>query len=250
MTATTSPISFQRTRLGKSAINVAPTERVLSAIVGGGLIYLGLRHFSKLGLLAVGVGAALIQRGSTGTCAMYQALNINTARRKAAEPEEYFDHGTQATVVVTINKSQQELYRFCRDFTNFARFMENVKRVDVKDDRTSHWVVAGPAGYDVEWDAELINDEPDHLIAWRSLANADVANSGSIRFLTAPGDRGTEVHVVLDYIPPAGRLGVAAAKIFGKDAQSQLKESLRRLKQIIEAGAAPTVKGQPRGSCN
>jgi uncharacterized membrane protein len=93
--------------------------------------------------------------------------------------------------------------------------MSHLESVAVVDDKRSHWVAKAPAiaGGKVEWDAEIINDEPNALIAWRSLENADVDNAGSVRFVPAPGDRGTEVKVVIDYIPPAGRVGKWVAKL-------------------------------------
>jgi uncharacterized membrane protein len=234
----------------RCAINVAPAERVLSGLVGGGLIYLGIRRWSSLlGLGMMGVGAAMLQRGWSGHCAMYQRLGISSAQEAPATPEQYFQRGTQAAFSVTIDKPPAELYRFWRDFNNLPRFMENLKRIEVIDEKRSHWVVEGPGGYELEWDAEIINDEPEHLVAWRTLGRSDVAISGSVRFLPAPGNRGTEVHVVADYIPPGGKLGVAAAKLFGKDAQAQIKTNLRRFKQLMETGEIPTAQGQPRGTC-
>jgi uncharacterized membrane protein len=126
--------------------------------------------------------------------------------------------------------------------------MDHLKAVTVQDDKRSHWVVKAPAGNEVEWDAEIINDEPNKTIAWRSLADACVANSGSVRFVPAPGDRGTEVHVVLDYLPFAGRIGVVIAKLFGQEPSQQIEEDLRQFKQVMEAGEVPTVEGQPAGN--
>jgi uncharacterized membrane protein len=97
----------------------------------------------------------------------------------------------------------------------------------------------------VSWDAEIINDEPNRLIAWRSLEGATVDNAGSIRFVPTP-DRGTEVRVVLDYIPPAGKLGAGVAWMFGRGASSEIKEDLRRFKALMETGEVPTTEGQPR----
>jgi len=103
-------------------------------------------------------------------------------------------------------------------------------------------------GMSVKWEAEIINDQPNELIAWRSLAGADVDNAGSVTFKPAPGDRGTEVSVTMDYIPPAGKAGSLFAKLFGKDANQVIREDLRRFKQLMETGELPTTEGQPRGA--
>jgi uncharacterized membrane protein len=150
---------------------------------------------------------------------------------------------------MTINRSPWDLYQFWRNFDNLPRFMKHVKSVNVIDEKRSHWVVDGPAGKSVEWDAEIINDEPNALIAWRSLANATVDNAGSVRFVPGPEGRGTEVRVVIDYIPPAGVVGKWVSMLFGKNPESEIREDLRRFKRVMETGEVPTTEGQPRGTC-
>ena len=228
-------------------VNVGSAERWASGMVGGTLALFGLRQRSLAGLAVAAVGAALIDRGVRGHCHVYDALNLDTAHAEPARPVEYFDRSIHVEHTVTINKSPEELYRYWRDFANLPRILNHVASVVVMDNRRSHWVAKAPAGYTVEWDAEIINEEPNRLVAWRSLADASVANAGSVRFLPAPGDRGTEVHVVLDYIPPAGRLGWVVAKLFGREPQQQVTEDLRRFKQFMETGGVPTTEGQPSG---
>jgi uncharacterized membrane protein len=241
--------SEQRGKEESKARNVGNGERIVSFASGAILAYLGLKQRSIPGLVMIGAGAMLVQRGATGHCGLYESMGVDTAHGgEPAAPEAYFNRGTHAAFAVTVNKSADELYRFWRDLTNLPKFMENLERVDVKDDKTSHWVVRGPAGKTVQWDAEIINDEPGKVIAWRSLGGADVDNSGSVRFVDT-GDRGTEVHAVIDYIPPAGSVGAFVAKLFGKDAQGQLDTNLRRFKQVMEAGEIATTQGQPRGTC-
>ena len=148
----------------------------------------------------------------------------------------------------TINKPADELYRFWHQFENLASFMKHVKEVRRIDDTRSHWVVSGPGNIDVEWDAEIINDAPNELIAWRSVEGAQVDNSGSVRFIPV-GDRGTEVRVVIDYIPPGGVFGKWFASIFSEAPEQTIREDLRRFKQLMETGTIPTTEGQPRGTC-
>jgi uncharacterized membrane protein len=115
------------------------------------------------------------------------------------------------------------------------------------DRRRSRWVVKGPAGRRVEWNAEIVNEIPDELIGWRTLNGADVIHATSVRFTPAPGGRGTHVHVRLQYDPPGGKIGSAIAWIFGKDPSPTIREDLRNFKQLMEAGERPTTTGQPRG---
>jgi uncharacterized membrane protein len=134
---------------------------------------------------------------------------------------------------VTIDRPPAEVYRFWRDFGNLPRFMTHLERVDVLDDRRSHWVARAPAGR-VEWDAEIVSDEADRGIAWRSLPEAPVHHEGKVSFTDAPGGRGTQVRVQLSYQPPGGRLGVTLARLAGEEPGQQVSDELRRLKQVLE----------------
>ena len=228
-------------------INVSTTERWLSAIAGGALAVIGIRRRSVGGVLLAAGGGLLIDRAARGHCMVYDALNLDTAHAEPAAPEEYFQRGIHVQESVTINKSPEELYRFWHDFTNLPRIMRHLESVTQIDEKRSRWKATAPAGWHVEWDAEIINDEPNQTIAWRSLAHASIPNSGSVRFVPAPGDRGTELHVTLDYIPPAGRVGAMIAKLFGEEPAQQVKDDLRRFKQFMETGEIPTTEGQPAG---
>jgi len=230
-------------------VNVGRTERQVSAVAGGALALFGLTRGSLPGLLLAGLGGALVYRGISGHCHGYQALGIDTNHDGPAEPEEYFNRGIHVEECFSVQKSADELYRFWRNFENLPRFMSHLESVQVLDDRRSRWTAKGPAGSHVTWDAEIINEEEVGLIAWRSLAGADVDNAGSVRFVDSPTGRGTEVRVVIDYIPPAGRLGSWVAKLFGEEPSIQIRDDLRRFKQLMETGEIPTTEGQPRGSC-
>jgi uncharacterized membrane protein len=137
---------------------------------------------------------------------------------------------------IRVNRSPEEVYRFWHDFENLAKFMSNVESVQVMGDRRSHWRVKAPGGRTVDWDAEIVQDVPNSLIAWRSLSDSDVDNSGSVRFESAPGGRGSIVRVELEYVPPLGVIGADVAKLFGRDPGQQVEEDLLRFKQIMETG--------------
>lgn len=148
---------------------------------------------------------------------------------------------------IAIDKSPEELYAFWRDFTNLPVFMRNLESVKQLDSMRSHWIAVGPAGTRVEWDAEIYNEKENELIAWRSLENADVTNAGSVRFQAGPEGHGTFVRVTMNYNPPAGALGSNLAKLLGAEPEHLIKEDLRRLKQIMEAGEIATIDGQTSG---
>jgi uncharacterized membrane protein len=148
---------------------------------------------------------------------------------------------------ITVNRSPEELYRFWHDFENLPRFMNHLLAVQVTGEKRSHWKAKAPAGMTVEWDAEIIADRPPELIAWRSLEGADVDHAGSVQFKSAPGGRGTEVRVEMQYMPPGGVIGTAIAKLFGEAPEQQLQEDLRRFKQMMEVGEVVQSEATARG---
>ncbi len=144
--------------------------------------------------------------------------------------------GVHVTQSLTINRPRNEVYGFWHNFENLPRFMAHLESVQVLDNNRSRWKAKAPAGTTVEWEAETIEDRPNELIAWRSLPDATIPNSGSVRFKDAPGNRGTEIHVDLRYQPPGGKLGSLIAKLFGEEPEQQVKGDLRRFKQVMETG--------------
>jgi uncharacterized membrane protein len=126
--------------------------------------------------------------------------------------------------------------------------MHHLESVRTLDNGRSHWVVRGPAGADIEWDAEIVEDRANELIAWRSLPRSDVQHHGSVRFRQAPGDRGTEVEVQLEYDAPGGKAGAVIAKLFGEEPLQQLRDELRRFKQVMETGEVVRSDGSLEGA--
>jgi uncharacterized membrane protein len=234
---------------GRSSVNVGDTERWLSAAGGAALGLFGLTRGSLGGLALAAVGGSLVYRGLSGHCGLYQALDVNTVGRHGPATSVPAGHGVKVEQSVTINRPAGELYRFWHNFENLGRFMGHLDSVKDLGNRRSHWAAKAPLGGDVEWDAEITTERENELIGWRSLPGSEVDTAGSVHFVPAPGGRGTEVRVSLKYDPPAGKLGAAAARLFGESPESQVREDLRRLKQLMEAGEIPTTSGQPRGTC-
>jgi uncharacterized membrane protein len=124
--------------------------------------------------------------------------------------------------------------------------MRHLESVEVIDARRSRWRAKAPAGMTVEWEAEITDDRPNELISWRSVEGATVPNRGTVRFAAAPGARGTEVHVDLEYAVPGGRVASMVAKLFGREPGQQIEDDLRRLKQLLEAGEIARSSGSTR----
>jgi uncharacterized membrane protein len=214
--------------------SVSDAERWTTLIGGGAMVLLGLRQGSLRGALTAIAGGGLIYRGVTAQTGIQDALGMNQSIK------------VEKTVTIS-NKSPEELYRFWRNFENLPRIMKHIKHVSVINDTRSHWITSAPMGGSVEWDAEIINDQQNRLIAWASVEGADIDNSGFVRFQPAPGGRGTEVKVVIEYNPPGGAVGDAIAKLFGEEPQQQIGDELRRFKMLMEAGEMATTEGQPSG---
>lgn len=149
---------------------------------------------------------------------------------------------------ITVNRSQEEVYSFWKDFQNLPKFMFHLESVTPEGEDRYHWVAKAPLGRTVEWDADVVDDVPNEMIAWRATEDADVPNSGSVRFAEAPGGRGTEVIVEIDYQLPGGAIGDTIARLFGEEPKQQMKDDLRRFKQVMETGEVMRSDGSPGGT--
>jgi uncharacterized membrane protein len=215
--------------------NVSANERWLALAAGGAVSVLG---FDGRGpsLLSSLLGGFLIYRAATGNCPVYQALGVSTSDSTAENTAIAAGHGSRVDHAITVMKPVVEVYRFWRYFENLPTFMTHVEDVDTTTDGKSHWVARGPLGLRFEWDAEIVTDKPNEVIAWRSLEGSTVENAGAVYFERAAGGRGTVVRVELQYNPPGGAIGAAVAKLFGEEPRQQLYDDLRAFKQILEIG--------------
>jgi uncharacterized membrane protein len=145
--------------------------------------------------------------------------------------------------VTTINKPIEEVYAFWRNFQNLPRFMRHLESVETTGSGRSRWRAKAPAGTTVEWEADIVAEREPDWIAWQSVPGSGIQNSGAVRFERAPGARGTEVRVQLEYRPPAGTVGRGIAWLFGEEPDQQVKEDLHRFKQLLETGDVPLSDG-------
>jgi uncharacterized membrane protein len=227
------------TNASSSSVNVGQVERWASAVGGGALALYGVTRGSLGGIALAIVGAALVQRGVTGHCNVYDAMNFNSAGGEGLRNNENVsvpaERGTKVEHSIEINRPAAELYGYWRNFENLPRFMNHLESVKRFGGNRSHWVAKGPAGSSVEWDAEVYNEKEGEMIAWRTLEGSQVASAGSVHFEPV-GDDATNVRVNLKYDPPGGKLGSLVARLFGENPQRQVEEDLARFKEIMEAG--------------
>lgn len=223
--------------------DIGQMERWSCLIVGGALLGWGLHRRGAGGLVAGLAGAGLMARGVARGDPLTHALRSSTSERKQAA-ERGWTSAAIVTRAVTINRPRRELYRYWRDFSNLPRFMESVRRIDMIDGQRTRWIVDGPAGRTVQWEAVVTLDEPDRRIGWVSEDGGDIRNAGWVDFTDAPGGRGTEVRAEIIYEPPAGRVGRAVAYLLQREPALQIRRDLRRFKALMETGELPTSEAR------
>lgn len=216
--------------------NVGDAERMISLIGGSIIGVYGLTRGSLSGLLIAGVGSALAYRGLSGNCSIYRAFGISSNRDEHSATAVPAQYGFKLERAVTINRPAEDLYDQWRNLENLPTIMRHLKSVTNLGGGRSHWIASGPLGVQVEWDAEIINEDPGRLIAWRSLPGSQVDTAGSVHFDERPAGRGTELTVSLKYNPPGGQAGAGVAWLLGSGAEQQVEEDLRRFKQKMETG--------------
>src|SRR5581483_7175659 len=249
MTTMTTPLHRQITsgeaRRGGADqnVNVSDLERWLSVLGGGALAVYGLSRRDLPGVGCAVAGGSLLYMGLTGHCAAYSALGINTAEQHNPIASVAANRGVKIVRAITVNRPPAEVYRAWRNFEQLPHFMQHLKEVSADG---CHWTAKAPAGMHVSWEAEIINDQPNRLIAWRSLAGSHVSTAGSVHFTPTLGGQGTEVLVELKYDPPAGKLGAWLASLFGQEPSQQLRADLQRFKEMMESGrTTATAPRQP-----
>jgi uncharacterized membrane protein len=186
------------------------------------------------GITLLGLGGSLIVRslGSDGAA---------DADPRAPDASVPYGRGARIEKAFTIACSAQDLYAYWRDLTNLPRIMSHLKDVEVIDELRSRWTAQGPAHLTATWEAEIVDDSPARRIAWRSVGGT-VPNAGSVRFTEAPGGRGTELRLEMEWAPPGGPLGTSLAHLIGDDPGLMVDNDLRRFKATMEAGT-PALNG-------
>lgn len=208
-------------RYGPWQRNWPPGIRVVMGAAGGALLLNALvgRH-SALGLLGGAAGAALIARSSSNM----PLDRLVGVRRRAMELQKCID----------VAAPVEQVFETFSQLERFPELMTHVREVRVRGDGTSQWIVEGPAGRTLSWEAVTTRLEPNRLIGWRTLPGSAVEHAGLLRF--EPTDGGTRVLVTMSYTPPAGALGHAVARLFGADPKSELNDDLLRMKVFLETG--------------
>jgi uncharacterized membrane protein len=204
----------------------ATAFRWSALITGGALALIGLSKRSKSGVAIATAGGLLT----------YAGAKAGARRRELI-----------ARSSILLNCTPEEAYQFWSKFENLPLFMRHLESVTLLEENRSRWTAIGPFGRRVTWDAEIAFDRAGDVIAWRSLPESEIYVDGIVKFRNAPANRGTIITVVVVYQPPAGAIGGALSRLLGKDPSFMMRQDLRRLKALIEAGEIPTTEGQSHG---
>ena len=196
-------------------------------IAGAALAVFGLSRRSTPGFLLAAAGGTLAYAGW---------------RTNFPQPGESLARGS-----VLINCATEEAYGRYRKLEDLPTFMYHLKSVTKTGEGRYHWVALGPMGIPIEWDAEIVDEREAEFLSWRSLPGSQLTAAGSVRFEKAPAGRGTIITAITHFDHPAGNLGFAIAKLFGKDPSFLIQQDLRRFKALIETGEIPTTEGQTHG---
>jgi uncharacterized membrane protein len=211
--------------------NWPPALRAAAVLGGGMLAYQGLKGRSSGSAVFSVLGIGLAARG---------ILNMPFRSMLGMDTERLPLHLEKS---IFIDASPETVFTIWSNYEYFPHFMSHVQKVHDLGNGRSHWVVSGPAGTVLEWDATLTAFEPPRLMAWKSEPDSIVQHEGEVRF--EPENDGTRVHVRMSYNPPAGVIGNAIASLFNGDPKKQMDEDLLRMKTFLERGVPPHDAAKP-----
>jgi uncharacterized membrane protein len=229
-----------RSHVERRSSDIHELERWASLAAATAVIAYGFSRRSTPGVALAVAAAPLAYRGVVGKWPFENGYADDTRSALSGS------RGIHVRESIRLERPVNEVYSFWRQLENLPRILTHLEHVEELGDGRSHWVARGPAGLGVEWDAEIINEVENKVIAWRSLPESDVVTAGSVTFKSIRGGGATELCIHLQYSPPAGRAGAFLATIFGREPHQTIREDLRRLKQVLEAGEIPrTTMGEP-----
>jgi uncharacterized membrane protein len=212
--------------------NWSPAARLLAGALGAGLVLLGARERGALNVALGVLGGGLLVRAATNR-EFASLVGVGDDCR-----------GVNVQKTINVNAPVARVFEFWRDYQNFPLFMANVREVRPLDEYRSQWTVAGPAGVPIDWISEVTRVVPNERIEWCSAPGSAIRHSGIVRF-DPNGNGGTRLDIQLCYVPVAGALGHAVAKVFGADPKNEMDADLMRMKSMIETGHRPHDAARP-----
>jgi len=207
----------------RQSANLGLTERFVSIFAGGILLSKGLKNPFKSTFL---YGAYLTYRGFTGNCLVYEALGVDSRKPQAINVRGEF----------IIDKPCYEVYSYWRNLNNLPKSMKHLLDVEVIDEHLSHWKSNALGSLlPIDWNSEIVKDEPGRLIGWRSASGSVLQHVGRVEFDETPDGAGTVLKIVLSYHPPIGGVGIGLARLLNPLFESLLSKEINSFKERIEA---------------
>jgi uncharacterized membrane protein len=157
------------------------------------------------------------------------------------------EKGVHLVRSITIDRPITELYKFWQDFSKLPEAFKYIESIQFTGNNKAHVKLKLPGNLSTEFDAEIYTNVPNEVISWRSLPGSELQNAGSIRFTDAPVDKGTEVAITVEFVPPGGAIGKAITELVGEVPAQYLGQFLREFKQLMETGEKATTEGQSSG---
>lgn len=234
-------IPILATRQSCSTGDPVALQRWIAVAAASAAISYGLSRRSAPGFLLAVAAAPLAYSGLTAW------PRTRTNGRLRADDTRVALGGARGIHVresIRVERPVDEVYRYWRQLDNLPKAMSHLEQVTDLGNNRSHWAIAGPAGVRFEWDAEIINDVANKVIGWRSLPHADVVSAGSVNFSPVRGGRSTQVDIHLQYSTPTGRVAAILAAALGHYPAGTIREELRRLKSLLEAGEVPRATAE------
>ena len=226
---TTTLKRMKKISTGNGSINLKWPERYFSIIAGVKLGFSGIKNLFRkpfLGILKMGTGGYLLNRGITGHCEVYSQIDKLTA--------EAININIHSSFIV--NKPRMEVYKFWRNLDNLPLFMNHLERVDIIDNEHSHWIVKIPNGVTtMSWNVEIAHDIPGELIGWSSMPGSVIDNAWKVSFSDTEDGKATIVDITIRYRQPAGSLCSMLSHIFNPTFKNMVAMDIQNFKQYMDA---------------
>lgn len=182
-----------------------------------------------LTLLGIVAGGALLYKGA-------KAL-MGSGNKKAI---------VEIKSTLVIKRPKEELYAYWRNLENLPAFMSHIQQVNEVNNKRSVWVAEVPGGLGhIQWEAEIVWEQENQLLAWRSLPDSEIENSGEVRFQDSSNGKSTIVETTISYRPPLGKAGKLAAKLLNPAFKKVVENDLKEFKELMERGRISRRKGSP-----
>lgn len=214
--------------------NIGDIERVISTLGGFYLLYDALKN--KRSIAELGAAGFMVFRGVSGYCPAGAAVEKFLDKKELPKSSNVNIHAR-----LIVKKPVDEVYNFWRHLGNLPLFMEHLESVAILSDTLSEWKAKLPGGIgSVSWKAQIVSEEHNRYIGWRSLPGSTVKNAGKVEFKDA-GELGTLVHIVFSYHAPLGAAGEEVAKLLNPIFEKMVRKDVMGFKRYMETGTSDKI---------